>query len=321
MLLYFQVAKKYNIMDFPNHRSAHTQSTIRGGGIIIPLAFILFITALLCRVFVSPQSEDTSLIKFLPFAIGLILISTVSFVDDLISLSSKLRIVIHVISTTFLLLFINAFAIIPIWAIPLLYILVIGILNAFNFMDGINGMTGLYSIILLVTLLYVNSYIYSFCLEEFIVFPLLASLVFLFFNFRKKARCFMGDVGSFGIAFWVVALLGLLITKTQDVRWLLLLTMYGVEVVITIIERIRLRENITEAHRRHLYQLLVNEIRVPHLWVSTLYVAVQISINLFVLTSEESTWLIFILTLTPVILGYSLLKFYIQKKITSVYAN
>ena len=182
-------------------------------------------------------------------------------------------------------------------------------------MDGINGMTGLYSLVTLGSLLYINQNQEAFTTDDFIIYPLLASLVFLFFNFRKKAKCFMGDVGSMGIAFWIVTLLALLLIKTQDLKYVLFLTIYGTEVVLTIIERIMLRENILEAHRRHLYQLFSNEKKVSHLVVSFIYAALQLIINTIVISVDKSNIILFLIIILPSVLGYLALKKFVKKEI------
>ncbi|MFC3159064.1 glycosyltransferase family 4 protein [Chryseobacterium arachidis] len=249
IIIYFKIADKYNIIDKPNHRSAHTQITLRGGGIIFPVAFIV-----LCLFNLNEVIEH-----YWSFGLGLLAICFISFIDDIRTLSSKVRLSVHLLSVILLLYFTNTFSLMPFWVWPIFFVMIIGTLNAYNFMDGINGMTGMYSFITLLSLLYINKDIISFTEDSFIIYPILASLVFLFFNFRKKAKCFAGDVGSMGIGFWVIALITLLIMKTQDYKYILLLSIYGMEVVLTIIERILLKENIFEAHRRHLYQLFANE--------------------------------------------------------------
>lgn len=317
-LVYFKIADRYNIIDKPNHRSAHTEITLRGGGIVFPIAFLLFfITSTWGKLVHLPlQDQAAENQNYLLFGIGLLLLCTISFLDDLYDLSSKIRIVFHIISVSFLLAFLNAFVMLPIWAIPVLYILIIGILNAYNFMDGINGITGLYSLMTLLSLLYVNQNIVSFVNRDFIIYPVLACLVFLFFNFRKKAKCFMGDIGSMGIAFWVVALIGLLMMKTGEIKWILFLAVYGVEVISTILERLKLKENIFEAHRRHLYQLLANEKKISHLKVSTLYAAVQLLVNAIVIFSNLPQIVIFVIVLLPSLIFYLYTKLTIKKQIT-----
>ena len=316
-LVYFKIADRYNIIDKPNHRSAHTEITLRGGGIVFPIAFLMFfITSTWGKLVHLPlHNQVAENQNELLFGIGLLLLCTISFLDDLYDLSSKIRIVFHFISVTLLLAFLNAFVLLPIWAIPVLYILIIGILNAYNFMDGINGITGLYSLVTLLSLLYVNQNMVSFVDGDFIIYPVLACLVFLFFNFRKKAKCFMGDIGSMGIAFWVVALIGLLMMKTGEIKWILFLAVYGVEVISTILERLKLKENIFEAHRRHLYQLFANEKKVSHLIISSFYAMIQLLINVFLINSNFNLLLISLIVLIPIIIIYLFLKNDLKKRV------
>ena len=309
-LVYFKIADRYNIIDKPNHRSAHTEITLRGGGVIFPIAFLLYAASYFFREnsILSPQN-------YLIFGIGLLAICTISFIDDILDLSSKIRLVFHFLSVSLLLYFINVLQLLPIWAIPILYILIIGILNAYNFMDGINGITGLYSLVILGSLLYVNQYVIEFTDINFIIYPLIACLVFLFFNFRKKAKCFMGDVGSMGIVFWIIALIGLLILKTENFKYLFFLTIYGVEVVFTILERLKLKENIFEAHRRHLYQLFANEKKVSHLIISSFYAMIQLLINVFLINSNFNLLFISLIVLIPIIIIYLFLKNDLKKRV------
>lgn len=302
---------RYNIIDKPNHRTSHTVTTIRGGGVVIPIAFLLFY---LTRQFGFSDSlnfheNDLSSSNYLLFGIGILLICIISFIDDIMDLSTRIRIVFHFIAVTFLLLFLDVFMNLPWWAIVMSYVLIIGILNAYNFMDGINGITGLYSVVLFATLLYVNLNVIAFTETDFILYPLIASLVFLFYNFRSKAKCFLGDVGSMGLAFWIMGLLGLLLIKSQDIKWMLLLAVYGVEVILTILQRIQLRENIFEAHRRHLYQILANERKISHRVVSSIYAGVQLLINLIVVFFNHLPVLVlFVLILLPLSLLYLYIK-------------
>ena len=253
LLVYFKIANKYDIIDKPNHRSAHTQITLRGGGIVFPVAFLLFfVSSTWGKLINLPLEEAAQTQNFLIFGLGLLVICAISFVDDILDLSRKIRLLFHFIAVTLLMIFLNAYGTLPIYWIPVFYILIIGILNAYNFMDGINGITGLYSLIILGSLLFINQNKVEFTATHFIIYPMLACSVFLFFNFRKKARCFMGDIGSLGIAYWAIALIGLLMMKTGELKWILFLTVYGIEVVFTILERLKLKENIFEAHRLQL---------------------------------------------------------------------
>ena len=307
-ILYFRIADKFNIIDKPNHRSSHTQITLRGGGIIFPIAFVLyFVMSIIHRKewFVPEQ--------FWSFGLGLFLLSAISFLDDILDLSTKLRLVFHFLSVVLLIYFLGLWNVLPFWLLPIVFIFIIGVLNAYNFMDGINGITGLYSFVILSTLYYINQYKIIFTDVNFIIYPVLASLVFLFFNFRIKAKCFAGDVGSMSIAFWVLALLGALVIKTKDFTYFLFLGVYGIEVISTILQRIKLMENIFEAHRHHLYQLLVNQMKWSHLLVSTMYGVIQLLINFSIIYwklnfVEGILYLIF-----PTLIMYVLAKFYIFK--------
>lgn len=261
-LIYFRVADKYNIIDKPNERSSHQRITLRGGGVV-------FYFGVLSYFFVSGLYPW--------FVAGLTLIAVVSFVDDVRSVSSKLRLIIHF--TAMLLMFWQwGLLDFPWWYIAVALVVCTGIINAYNFMDGINGITGGYSLVILGALAYINSYIVQFVENDLIYTIIAAVLVFNFFNFRKKAKCFAGDVGSVSIAFILLFLIGLLVLKTNDLSYIILLAVYGVDSVLTIIHRIMLHENIGQPHRKHLYQLMANELKVPHVLVSAIYMVTQILI-------------------------------------------
>ena len=308
-LIYFKIADRFNIIDKPNHRSSHTEITLRGGGIIFPIAFLLyFASSILYR-------KDTFLPKeYWAFGLGLLILSVISFLDDILDLSTKLRLFFHFISVSLLIYFLGALFLLPIWLLPIVFIFIIGVLNAYNFMDGINGITGLYSFVILSTLYYINQYKIIFTDVNFIIYPVLASLVFLFFNFRIKAKCFAGDVGSMSIAFWILALLGALVVKTKDFTYFLFLGVYGIEVISTILQRIKLKENIFEAHRHHLYQLLVNQMKWSHLLVATLYGGVQLLINACVIKFGLNFWEGVLYLILPTFIIYIYSKYYIYKK-------
>jgi len=270
-LVYFRIADKFNIIDKPNLRSSHNYVTIRGGGIIFWLAAFFFVLI----------NFQFSTFNF-QFLIGITLISAVSFWDDIKSLSNKIRIVIHFVSISCVFYGLGIFTTLDWWLIVVAYIFFVGILNAYNFMDGINGITGLYSFAVLIALQVINYQFINFTQPEFINYAIIACLVFLFFNFRKKARCFAGDIGSMAISFWIVTLLLQLMLKTNSIVWIMFLAVYGVDTVLTILHRIYLKQNIFEAHRLHLFQVLCNEKRLSHRLVSTIYAVVQLIICLSV---------------------------------------
>ena len=262
-LFYFCIADKCNIIDKPNERSSHTRITLRGGGIIFYLGALTF--------FLTSQFE------YPWFILALTLITFLSFVDDIRSTSQGLRLVFHFTAMALLFYQWGLFSL-PWWTLLVALIVCTGIINAYNFMDGINGITGGYSLVILISLAYVNAEVISFTEQDFIYMMICSVLVFDFFNFRKRAKCFAGDVGSVSIAFVVLFLIGSLILQTKDFSWLVVLTVYGVDSVLTIVHRLLLHENIGLPHRKHLYQIMVNELRISHVVVSLVYMIVQIVI-------------------------------------------
>ena len=259
-LFYFRIADKCNIIDKPNERSSHTRITLRGGGIIFYFGVLVY--------FITNHFE------YPWFMLALTLITLISFIDDIRSTSQALRLVFHFSAMGLMFYQWGLFAL-PWWTILVALIICTGIINAYNFMDGINGITSGYSLIILVALAYINREIVSFVEQELIVTVLCSVLVFNFFNFRKHAKCFAGDVGSVSIAFIVLFLIGKLIIKTEDFSWIVLLVVYGVDSVLTIIHRLMLHENIGLPHRKHLYQIMANELKVPHVVVSSVYMVIQ----------------------------------------------
>ena len=262
-LFYFKIADKCNIIDKPNERSSHSRITLRGGGIIFYFGALAY--------FVSNEWE------YLWFMLALTLITFISFVDDIRSTSQGLRLVFHFSAMALLFYQWGLFSL-SWWWIIIALIVCTGIINAYNFMDGINGITGGYSLVVLGGLAYINASIVPFVEPVFIYTVLCGVLVFCFFNFRKKAKCFAGDVGSVSIAFILLFLIGKLIIQTGDFSWIILLSVYGVDSVLTIIHRLMLHENIGLPHRKHMYQLMANELKMPHVMVSLIYMTVQVLI-------------------------------------------
>lgn len=299
-LFYFRIADRFNIIDKPNERSSHNYITIRGGGIIWWVASLLFLL-----FHFSSQG--------LWFFAGITLIAGVSFVDDIVSLGQRVRLLFHLLAMSCAFYLAGVFGIYPWWAIVIGYIVFIGIVNAYNFMDGINGITGLYSIAVLASLQVVNMTYGNFVHPDLIWYPMIASGVFLFFNFRKRARCFAGDVGSVAIAFWIVTLLLLLIVKTENLIWLGFLMVYGVDAVMTILHRLYMKQNIMEAHRLHFYQILVNEKKMPHRVVSVIYFGLQLLCSALIIQLYPLMgWGIFVILLL-LLMGLYIMKFRMMK--------
>lgn len=267
ILLYFQIADKFNIVDKPNYRSSHNKITIRGGGIIFPISLLML------------SLGGGGSYPF--FTSGLMIICTISFVDDLYPLSNKIRLFTHLVSVTLLFTELQLLQY-PIWSLILMYIVVIGIINAYNFMDGINGICGGYTFVIVATLYYLNAKI-AFVSPEWLIIVLIALMIFNYFNFRKIAKCFAGDVGSVGLAFIVIFFLGQLILKTGEIKYIGFLSLYGLDTITTIVFRLIKHENIFKAHRFHFYQYIVNIKKKSHVAVSFSYALVQSVLNILII--------------------------------------
>lgn len=266
-LLYFRIADRFNIIDKPNERSSHSSVVLRGGGIIFLISTWIWCLCFGCQ--------------YPWFLAGLTLVAGVSFIDDIHSLPDSVRLVAQ-FSTAALAFYQLDILHWSMWWIVLLALVVyVGATNVINFMDGINGITAGYSLAVLLPLALLNKE-QIFIKQSLIITTILAALVFCIFNFRPKgkAKCFAGDVGSIGIAFIMLFMLGNVIFKTGDITWLIFLVVYGVDGCLTIIHRIMLHENLGEAHRKHAYQLMANELNIGHVSISILYMTLQLVISL-----------------------------------------
>ena len=306
---YFKVADRFNIIDKPNERSSHTRIVLRGGGIIFTIALWIW-----------------SIWTGFPYPwmlAGVTLAAGISFVDDIHSLPDSLRLVTQFLSMFLVfqevgLLFggtapVSGVGDWLVWGGIVLAALIVAVAgtNIFNFMDGINGITGGYALAMLIPL-YILNRRYSFVDESLLVVIGLSLLVFCFFNFRTKAKCFAGDVGSIGMALILVFCVSRLMYVTGDVTWIVLYLIYGVDGVLTICHRIMLHENLGQAHRKHVFQLMANELKIPHVVVSSIYMVLQLAFSLVAIYVVPDTiaahWIYLVVSGTLVTLAYILFK-------------
>ena len=266
-LAYFKIADHFNIIDKPNLRSSHTKIVLRGGGIIFLMG------AWVWSAFFGFQYPW--------FLVAVTLAAGVSFIDDIHSLPDSVRLLVQFVAMGLMFYQLDMIHANLWWAVILALIVCVGATNIYNFMDGINGITAGYSLAVLIPLLLRNCS-GGFVENSLIVVTILSVLVFSYFNFRpkNKAKCFAGDVGSVGIAFILLFMIGCLIMKTGDITWLIFLLVYGVDGCCTIVHRIMLHEHLGEAHRKHAYQLMANELGMSHVTVSLIYMAIQLVISL-----------------------------------------
>ena len=315
-LVYFRIADKCNIIDKPNQRSSHSTIVLRGGGIIF------MIGAWVWSAFFG--------FDYPWFLAGLTLVAGVSFVDDIHSLPDSVRLVAQFAAAAMAFYQLDILHWDMWWIVLVALIVYVGATNVINFMDGINGITAGYALAVLVPLGLLNtnyrelatnlttnySSIVSsdgvFVDQSLIVAAIIAAVVFCIFNFRPKgkAKCFAGDVGSIGIAFIMLFLLGNVIMKTGDITWLIFLLVYGVDGCLTIIHRIMLHKNLGEAHRKHAYQIMANELKIGHVKVTLLYMAMQLVVSLgFIYLCPDNVlchWIYFVGALAVLAIAYVL---------------
>lgn len=290
-LAYFRVADHYNIIDKPNQRSSHTSVTLRGGGIVFLFGMWLY------AAFFGLQ--------YLWFLLGLTIIGGISFIDDVRSLPDSVRLVAQFIA---MFLMFYQFGILNLsdwWMVIVALIVCVGIINAYNFMDGVNGITGGYSIAVILPLIYLNLKL-NFISMPYLYVAGISLLVFCFFNFRKKAKCFAGDVGSISMAFIILFALGNLILTTGNFAYIVFLAVYGADTVLTICHRIKLHENLGQAHRKHAYQIMANELKIPHVLVSLLYMSLQLIISAGLIFIPINGYIYLALVVILLAMGYLL---------------
>jgi len=299
ILAYIFIAKKYSVLDIPNNRSSHNKPIIRGGGIIFPISVLIYA---LFFEFSYPY-----------FLISLLLISFISFLDDIYTISSKWRFIIQLVSASLLIIeLFNPFSIYYLLLIPVF----VGILNAYNFMDGINGITASYSFINLITLLIINHFV-GFIENDLLIVLLFSVVIFGFLNFRKNAICFAGDVGSVSMALIVLFLNMKLIINTSSPVFILLMLVYGLDTGLTLVNRFIRKENILSPHREHLYQKIVDITKWTHLKVSLLYSSIQLLINfivVFVISISEIKYSLSLLIIFIMYFSYTFVKNKIVEK-------
>ena len=266
-LVYFRIADKCNIIDKPNERSSHSNVVLRGGGIIF-----------LIGVWVWSAFFGFTYPWFLA---AVTLAAGISFVDDIHSLPDSVRLVVQFLAMGLMFQQLDMLHLELWWVVILALIVCVGASNVINFMDGINGITAGYSLAVLIPVMLMNGKL-GFMEDSFLAVVTLSVLVFCVFNFRErgKAKCFAGDVGSVGMAFILLFAIGQLVMKTGDVTWLIFLLVYGVDGCLTIVHRILLHENLGQAHRKHAYQLMANELKMSHVKVSLIYMALQLVVSL-----------------------------------------
>lgn len=259
--LYLYLAQYLKIETVPNSRSAHSKPTIVGGGIIVPIACIVYLFS--------------SRFNYPFWIIAMFGMAVVCFIDDIKEVSAWLRILTQATATAILFFQFDVYSY-PVLIVALIGAIMIVSLNAYNFLDGINGMTSANSLVQLGCLYFINKYSIHFIDGNLLIMVIMAVLVFSYFNFRVSAVCFAGDVGSISLAFFVCGCILKLILVSKNLIFINLLLVYYLDAVTTFVFRWLQGHNVFKAHNKHFYLYLVNHCKWPHLAVACLYAGVQL---------------------------------------------
>jgi UDP-N-acetylmuramyl pentapeptide phosphotransferase/UDP-N-acetylglucosamine-1-phosphate transferase len=270
-----RVTQTIGVLDIPNDRSSHVHPTPRGGGVSIVLVGFVAAAALLALGLEPCPGAGWA-------ALGALLIAGISSIDDIVTISAKLRLAAHLAAAGCAVaslgpvqrLDLGPFGLVDLglagW--PLTVVWIVGMTNVFNFMDGIDGIAGITG----VAALAVVSTALAFGGEPYA--SLLAAALggatagFLVWNWQP-AKIFMGDVGSAFLGYTIAVLP--LTVEGEARAWVMLVTAcvmwpFLFDATFTLLRRLAKGENILEAHRSHLYQRLVIA-GWPHRSVALLY--------------------------------------------------
>jgi UDP-N-acetylmuramyl pentapeptide phosphotransferase/UDP-N-acetylglucosamine-1-phosphate transferase len=274
-------AEQREILDIPNGRSSHTHPTPRGGGLAIVL---LTLTGWLLYTF---SSTELSWLAIFTYTIGAALIATISWWDDLHSLSNRVRFMTHSIGALLALIGFGYWQTIEVpllgslhlsWVgLPLTFLWIVGLTNAYNFMDGIDGIAGSQAVVAGLGWMLIGWQIGQPLVGIFGLLIAASSQGFLGHNW-SPARIFMGDVGSafLGYTFAVLPLIVAQVDPRIAVAGVLLLWPFLFDTIFTFLCRWYRGENVFVAHRSHLYQRLVI-VGFSHRTVTLLYTALALT--------------------------------------------
>lgn len=299
----------FNIQDIPVERSSHKEITPRSGGVGILIGF--YATVIIQGLSQIPFYEDwISLIILLCSAA---IMGFIGLLDDMRGSSPIFRLLIQMGTAWFLVKCLGAFQTIPLpylgeinlgpWGVLISILWIVGFTNVFNFMDGLNGMAGITTIISCIFLSILTNINHS----DFQIHLILAitTFGFLIFNF-PKAKIFLGDVGSFFLGFFFAAwsLLALRPVYGKFSIWVmpLLFFIYIYDVIFTRIRRVLKGKSFLEAHCEHLYQLL-SRTGWSHVKVTSIYALIFIAqgiASLFMVAKPPEIHLLFFI---PFLIG------------------
>jgi Fuc2NAc and GlcNAc transferase len=264
------------LLDIPNERSSHVRPTPRGGGIVIAL---ITIVGLIGFTVVSTDGPTVSTLVIIASAI---LVAAISWLDDLQTVPNRVRFAVHIVIAALIVMFVGSwdFVTLPLvgeielgWIGAVFTIVwIVGLINAYNFMDGIDGIAGGQAVVAAVGWVLLGAFIHSPLIVWTALLVGASALGFLFHNW-SPARIFMGDVGSafLGFSFAVVTVVANKENSYMAVAGILLIWPFLFDTIFTITRRILNGDNVFTAHRSHLYQRLVIS-GYSHQFVALLYI-------------------------------------------------
>lgn len=269
-------ASRFGLIDIPNDRSSHVIPTPRGGGIGILVVFLA-----------ASLYQRLPVYMWLPAS----LLAVVSFLDDRLSLTPRIRLLFQ-LNAAFVTVVLHVWSYGPAWfplvlvALPLT-IYIAGTTNFYNFMDGINGIAGMAGVVAFALLAYFSFFNGHQDLAVQLLALSAASLGFLPLNV-PAARIFMGDVGSILLGFSFASATVFLSRSLADFLALAgCLFPFYADTLSTLYTRWKAGEKLSQAHRRHLYQIVANKLRVSHWKVSLGYAMLQLSIGTICLSIKS----------------------------------
>jgi Fuc2NAc and GlcNAc transferase len=294
------------LLDVPNDRSSHNLPTPRGGGVGILVSF-----------------TGASLVFGAPtmFWVPVTALSIVSFFDDKLDLSPKIRLIVQFASSLVAVFclsvsWVSTSSTLLLLAVPLLCVFVVGTANFYNFMDGINGIAGITGMVglgLVGCMSWKTGRI-----EPYGIMALSLSAAcagFLPYNI-PRAKVFMGDVGSVLLGFTFAALCIALSRSLGDFLVLAgFLFPFYADALSTLFVRWRQGERLSQAHRRHLYQLLANQKRIAHWKVAVGYGIVQFIVGVLFFALYESHELVLLISWGGLLVGWWFVSSALRKHI------
>lgn len=290
--IYIPLARRFHIGMHTAARRSARNFTPAGGGIIFPVA---------AAVFAATNPATASQPFFSAILLGALILSCISFVDDVHSLPPVARLIIQFVVTGTIFSYFLRPDMLDIYLI--MVVSCVGLINAFNFLDGINGMLTLYAAVVIVTMIVaINTgeplhmpacgLLAGFSTvgcTRLLCLILTSHAAFALFNFRTKALVYSGDVGSIFTGFVITAVLASICIGLRSMAPVAFVAVFAVDSALTIIHRLFEGEQIMQPHRRHLYQYFAHNLGKPHTAVSMTYAAVQAFINVgyFIIPQQQ----------------------------------